>query len=153
MAGGFPFGSAVVFGNPSLPSSTASEAADGRQPGGRPLGYATGAPPRTQLFQVNVTPQVNALGVAQQATLIVPETRENRFVTLIAPTIAFAILISVGTSFNALSSFTLPPLIPYEVSLAGNQAIYAMTTSPVFVAIQVQIAPAIASDTERRLGR
>lgn len=149
---GLPFGQSLMFGNPSLPTSTASDRADGRQPGGVPLGHYTGAPPRTQLFQVNVTPIVNALGVVQPPTLIVPETTANRFVTLTAPLIAFAVLVSPAADFKAASSFTLTVAIPYEISLPGNQALYAVTTSPVFVAIQVQIAAAIASDTERRLG-
>jgi len=143
---------ALRFGDPSLPATTAADPTLGRQPGGRPLGYYTGAPPRTQLFQINVTPQVNGLGVVQAPTPIVPATTQNRFVTLTAPLIAFAILVSPEASFNALSSYVLPPGLPYEISLPGNEALYAVTTSPVFVALQIQIAPAIASDTERRLG-
>jgi hypothetical protein len=147
--------SGLRFGDPSLPATTAAMdpgAMPGRQPGGRPLGYATGAPPRTQLTQVNVTPNVNALGVVQQPTLIVPGTTQNRFVTLTAPLLAFAILVSSEASFNPFSSYTLPPGLPCEISLPGNEALYAVTTSPVFVPLQIQIAPAIASDTERRLG-
>lgn len=140
------------FADPSLPSTTAADGGFERQPNARPLGYATGAPPRTRLLQVNVTPQVNALGVAQPPTLIVPETPENRFVTLTAPSIAFAVLINSDASFNPLSSFVLPPGVGYEISLPGFEALYAVTTSPVFVALQIQIAPAIAADTQRRLG-
>lgn len=140
------------FGDPSLPSATAADGIASRQPGGRPLGFYTGAPPRTRLFQVNVTPLANALGVLQQPTLIVPETRENRFVTLTAPSIAFAVLISSEASFNALAAFVLPPGAAYEISLPGLEALYAVTTSPVFVPVQIQIAPAIAADTERRMG-
>lgn len=140
------------FGDPSLPATTAADPALGRQPGGRPLGFYTGAPPRTQLTQVNVTPNVNALGVVQQPTLIVPATTQNRFVTLSAPLLAFAILVSPEASFNAFSSHTLLPGVPYEISLPGNEQLFAVTTAPVFVPLQIQIAPAIASDTERRLG-
>lgn len=140
------------FGDPSLPSTTAADRLDQRQPGGRPLGFYTGAPPRTQLLQVSVTPQVNALGVAQAPTPIVSPTRENRFITLTAPNIAFAVLVCPDSVFNALSSFTLPPGLAYEISLPGNEGLYAVTTSPVFVPLQIQIAPAIASDTERRWG-
>jgi hypothetical protein len=143
---GFP------FGDPSLPATTAADPTLGRQPGGRPLGFYTGAPPRTQLTQVNVTPNVNALGVVQQPTLIVPGTTQNRFVTLTAPVLAFTILVSSEASFNPFSSHVLPPGLPYEISLPGNEQLYAVTTAPVFVALQIQIAPAIASDTERRLG-
>jgi len=144
--------SGLRFGDPSLPATTAADPTLGRQPGGRPLGFYTGAPPRTQLTQVNVTPNVNALGVVQQPTLIVPPTTQNRFVTLTAPLLAFAILVSSEASFNPFSSYTLPPGLPYEISLPGNEQLFAVTTSPVFVPLQIQIAPAIASDTERRLG-
>lgn len=146
-------GLGLRFGEPSLPATTAADASVvTRQPGGRPLGFYTGAPPRTQLFQVNITPQVNGLGVPQPATLVVPETRENRFVTVTAPSIAFAVLVCPSATFNPLSSFVLPPGVAYEISLPGLEALYAVTTSPVFVPIQIQIAPAIAADTERRLG-
>lgn len=148
MSGGFH----NPFGDPSLPATTAGDRNGGRQPGGRPLGYLTGAPPRTQLVQVNVTPIMNALGVLQVPTLIVPCTPENRFITIMAPLIAFAILVSPSASFNPASSFTLPPGLPYEMSLPGNEELYAVTTSPVFVALQIQLAPAIAADTQRRLG-
>lgn len=144
--------SGLRFGDPSLPATTAADPMLGRQPGGRPLGFYTGAPPRTQLFQVNVTPQVNALGAVQPPTLIVPPTTQNRFVTLAAPFLAFAILVSPEASFNTFSSFTLPPGLPYEISLPGNEQLFAVTTAPVFIALQIQVAPAIASDTERRLG-
>src|SRR5512135_3102908 len=103
------------FGEPSLPATTAADSMLGRQPGGRPLGFYTGAPPRTQLTQVNVVPRVNALGVVQQPTLIVPATTQNRFVTLTAPLIAFAILVSPEASFNPFSSYTLPAGLPYEI--------------------------------------
>jgi hypothetical protein len=141
------------IGNPSLPATTAGDRADGRQPNSRPLGYDTGAPPRTQFLQVNVTPRVNALGVLQAPTLIVPATPENRFVTITAPAIAFAVLLNPSAIFTPAGSFMLPPGLPYETSLPGLEELYAVTTSPVFVALQIQLAPAIAADTQRRLGR
>lgn len=147
MPGGFH-----SFGDPSRPSSTAADNYPSRQPGGRPLGYATGAPPRTTFLQINVTPIVNALGVAQQPTLIVPATPDNRFITITAPLVAFAVLINSAATFNPAASFTLPPGLPYELSLPGLEEIYAVTTSPVFVALQIQLAPAIAADMQRRLG-
>ena len=95
---------------------------------------------------------MNALGAVQTPTLIVPVTPPNRFITLVAPWIAFAVLINPEASMNPLSNIVLPPGLPFEIPLPGNQALYAVTTSPVFVQLQIQIAPAIASDTERRLG-
>jgi len=100
---------------------------------------------------MQVTPIVNALGVPQIPTLIVPETRENRFITLIAPRNNFAIYIDGAPNLNVLSSLALPAGLPYEVSLPGNEGLWAVTDSPTFQTIQIQIAPAIASDLERRL--
>lgn len=140
------------LGDPSVPSVTAAMPGSFRQPGGLPLGAYTGAPSRTLLYRMNVTPMVNALGVVQAPTQIVAPVPQNRFVTLTAPSILFAVLVGPEASFNALSSFTLTAGLPYEISLPGNQALFAVTTSPVFVALQIQIAPAIAADTERRLG-
>jgi hypothetical protein len=140
------------FGNPSLPSDTASEQGRPRsQPNTQPVGWLTGAPPATRLLQLPVTPIVNGAGLIQQPTLIVPETRENRFVTLTAPFVAFLIYIDFAANFGTQSSFSLPPGLPYEISLQGNQKLYAVTDSPVFLPLRIQIAAAIASDTERRL--
>jgi hypothetical protein len=143
--------SVFSLGNPTRPADTAAEAPMGRQPHSVPLGAYTGAPPRTRLLQIPVTPLVNALGIPQQPTVIVPETRGNRFVTLLAPINNFSILINGDPSFNPTSSLVLPAGIPYEITLPGNQKLYAATTAPTFQLLQVQIADAIASDTERRL--
>jgi hypothetical protein len=139
------------FGNPTRPTDVASDTCNVRQPNSVPVGTYTGAPPRTQLTQIPVTPIVNGAGVAQAPTVIVPETRGNRFVTLLAPINNFAILINGEASFNPTSSLILPAGIPYEITLQGNQKLYAVTTAPTFQLLQVQIADAIASDTERRL--
>ena len=139
------------LGDPSVPSQTAADPRLGRQPFSQPLGQLTGAPPRTQLTQIRVTPIVNAGGIVQVPTLIVPDTRENRFITLLAPFINFSVYVSAQANFNVLSALALPVGQPYEVALPGFQKLYAVTDSPVFVALQIQIAPAIASDTERRL--
>jgi hypothetical protein len=139
------------IGDPSLPSQTAADPRLGRQPGGQPLGRDTGAPSRTLLTQVRVTPMVNALGVAQQPTPIVLGTRENRFITLLAPFVNFRVYIAMSANVTPLSSLALPAGIPYEISLAGGQELYAATDAPVFLSVQIQVAPAIASDTERRL--
>jgi hypothetical protein len=140
------------FGEPSTPSQMASMGDHARfQPNTRPVGHYTGAPPATRLTQVPVTPIVNGAGIIQVPTLIVPETRENRFIILTAPFVAFSIYINDAANFSLLSALALPPGLPYEVTLQGNQKLYAVTDSPVFLPLRIQIAAAIAGDTERRL--
>jgi hypothetical protein len=138
------------FGDPSIPAQAAADRV-GRQPQGRPLGSETGAPSRTSLSQMLVTPITNGAGVVQSPTKIVPCTRENRFVTLTAPFNNFAIYVNVDPNLNPRSSLALPPGLPYEITLAGNQDLWAVTDAPTFQTVRIQIAPAIASDTERRL--
>lgn len=133
------------FGEPSRPRDTAAEI--GRpQPFSQPLGQSTGAPPQTVLRQVVVVPY------GQQATCVVPATRENRFVTLTAPKSNFAIFISGVEAVNPNFGLPLPQGLPYEVSLPGNQAIYAVSDAPgITLKLNVQIASALAGDLERRL--
>lgn len=134
-----------------MPAQAAGDVFAPRQPNAQPLGALTGAPPRTRIMQVLITPIVNGAGVPQAPTMIVPETRENRFITLTPPVSAFTIYMNTEAHFNVLSALALTPGIPYEIALAGGQTLYAVTNAPTFQALQVQIAPAIASDTERRL--
>ena len=139
------------FNDPSLPGQVATDPRSLRQPNAQPLGANTGAPPATRLLQLQVTPIANNAGVLQQPTLIVPETRENRFVILTAPFVTFRIYVNPAANFGTQSSFPLPPGLPYEISLQGGQKLYAVTDSPVFLSLAIQITAAISSDTERRL--
>ena len=134
-----------AFGNPSIPADTAT----GRQnpyaqPNSQPLGSDTGAPPQTSLKNVNVPPQ------GQYAT-VVPPTRENRFITLVAPRVGFTIFIGMTEGVDATSGMPLPAGLPYEVSLPGKQALYASSNAPVYLQVTVQIAAALAGDLERKL--
>jgi hypothetical protein len=139
------------FRDPSQPHDVAADTCATRQLNSQSLGFMTGAPPRTLLSQVLVIPIVNGAGVLQVPTMIVPATRENRFVTLTAPLILFSVYVNGEANFSTLSALSLPPGTAYEISLPGNQALYAVTDSPVFVSLRVQIASALAGDTERRL--
>lgn len=143
--------SAAELGDPSLPFQTAADPRSFRQPNTQPVGTLTGAPPRTQLFQLRVTPVVNSAGVLQVPTRIVPATRENRFITLVAPLTGFLIYVKSEAAFNLLSDLSLPPGLPYEISLPGNQELFAVTDAPIFLSLRVQVTAAISSDTERRL--
>ena len=131
------------FGEPSRSLSTASDFTPRAQPFSKPLGAYTGAPTQTQL--------VNSLvGAGIVPTCIVPSTRENRFVTLTAPLVAFTVFVGgAGVSLNQGTALT--PGLPYEISLPGNQAIYAVSNCPIALRLQIQIAAALAGDLERRL--
>jgi hypothetical protein len=113
------YGSA--FGNPSIPQMAARDAGS-RSPNSQPAGALTGVPTRTQFFNVQVTPG--------QATLIVPQTRENRFIILLAPFFAFSIYVGESAGISNLNGLALPPGIPYEVTLPGNQMLYAVSNAP-----------------------
>jgi hypothetical protein len=130
---------------------TASDPRFARSPNSQPLGSNTGAPPRTQLSQQLVTPRVNATGVVQAATVLVPATAGNRFVTLTAPLNNFSIFVNGEANFNVLSSHRLPAGLPFEIALPGNQALYAVTDAPTYQSVQIIIAEAISSESERRL--
>lgn len=137
------------FADPSQAVETAA-ASGGRQPNTVGLGAYTGAPLRTTLATVLVTPALDAAGNQLPPTLVVPATRENRFVTFLAP--STGPIIYIGESgVNTNSGFALPPGQPWEVPLVGNQALYAVNNGPTTIGLGVQIAPALAGDTERRL--
>ena len=137
--------SAFGFGEPSRSQDTAAELGSRAQPFSVPLGTRTGAPPQTRLETVVVSPNL-------PATRVVQETVVNRFVTLIAPFSNFTIYIAGNSSVSATNGIALPAGLPYEISLPGNQAIYAITDAPgVIMRLRVQVAAAIVGDLERRL--
>jgi hypothetical protein len=134
------------FQNPSTPSSVAADRSVRPQPNSGPLGQYTGVPPATRLLTSSVAP------AGRQAVCLVPKTRENRFVVLIAPAVAFTVFISSSQAVGSGIGMPLPAGIPYEISLPGNQEIYATSNAPVFLDVTVQIAAALAGDLERNLG-
>lgn len=86
-----------------------------------------------------------------QPSCIVAGTRENRFITLTAPVVNFSIFIAGNEGVSLSNGIPLPPGLPYEVSLPGNQALFAVTDAPVYLRVRVQIAAALVGDLERRL--
>lgn len=114
-----------------------------RQPNTVPVGFSTGAPPQTRFFSVPVA-------VGTVPTLIVQGTRENRFILLSAPLVGFSFFVG-GTDVGVGAGLPLPAGLPYEVTLPGNQALYAVTNAPVMISLGVQIIVAITGDVERRL--
>lgn len=121
------------------------------QVGSIPLGAKTGAPPWTQFRSYQVIP-ASAVGVGgQQATLVVDAAAPSRAVTFIAPLVGFSIFIGdAGVSNNPGSrGYALPPGLPHEIIIPGNQSVYAVTDSPVFLTVRLQIAALLVGDRER----
>lgn len=104
----------------------------------------TGAPAPTYLAAVQVAPATGGV-----PTKVVTKTRENRFAKLIAPIAPFAIYIG-DSGVNVNSGLALPPGIPFEITLPGNQELYAVTDAPVSMVLRVQVAAAISGNVERR---
>ena len=130
-----------AFGDPSIPRQTAVDVG-GRPPNSRSAGAYTGAPTQTQFLAAPITPGA--------ASLIVPQTRENRFIIITAPFVGFSIFVG-GSGVSILNGLRLPAMLPYEITLPGNQALYAVSNAPVRLQLSLQIAPAITGDIERRL--
>jgi hypothetical protein len=140
------------LGDPGLPGQGGMGAQPGApgagpQIGSRPLGWRTGAPPRTSLRVIQVIPS-SAVGliqqnIAQPATQIVGADAQSRVAILTAPFVAFTIFVSDSEGVTPRDGMPLPPGLPYEIILVGNQPLYAVTDSP------VQIAPILIGDRER----
>ena len=136
----------LSFGDPSLATQVAADLTLRPQPNSKPLGYYQGAPPQTRFSAALVKPAV----FGREPTCIVMSTRENRIVTVTAPLVPFRIF--VGSASVSVSQGTaLTPGIPYEISLPGDQGLYAVTNAPVYLRLEVQIAAAMAGDLERRM--
>jgi hypothetical protein len=135
-----------LFGDPSVPIAVAADNGR-RQPNAGPLGQYTGAPPATRLSTMRVSAAGNA------AICIVPATRENRFIVLTAPFTAFSIYIGQHQDVDATNGVALPNGIPYEISLPGDEALYAASNAPVSLRLAIQVAGALMGDLERNLAR
>lgn len=136
-----------MLGDPSTPTSVATEISSRTQPNSVELGHYTGVPPQTQLKNELVAP----FGANPTATCIVPATRENRFVILTAPLVGFSIFVGDSSGASPTQGIALPPGLPYEITLPGNQSLYAVTDAPTYLRVRVQVAAAITGDLERRL--
>lgn len=134
-------------------SAAASQASPGGQIGSRPLGYRTGAPPRTVLRSFQVIPFVAVgkviQGRSQQATRIVEADTASRSVVLTAPFVGFSIYVNGDEDVQPGNALRLPPGLPYEIPLVGHQALFAVTDAPVFLTLNVQVAPYLIGDRER----
>ena len=116
------------------------------QPNSQPLGAVTGVPPATRVYGVQVSNRVGGV-------MLVGPDRAGRSVRITTPDIAFGVFIGVGAGGGGESpnpgGFPIAPAIPYEIILSGYQTIWAITNSPVFVQVLVQVAPLLIGDRER----
>ena len=137
-------------GNPGGAEAAFTAVAPGpglSQVGAEVLGSMTGAPPRTQAFSVQVPPDIQG----QQPVRIVAQDRASRVVTLTAPAVGFTVFVGgPGVIAGGSTGVALTPAIPYDFILPGLQDLYAVTDAPVFLRLQVQVAPLLIGDRERR---
>ena len=112
-----------------------------RQPNGAPLGARTGAPVRTVIKTINIAP-----GTAP--TQVVDGTRENRIIILTAPFVGFTIFVG-DSGVDTTKGYGLVSAIGHEFVLPGFQEMWAVSDSPTFLMLRVQIAPILIGDTER----
>lgn len=115
-----------------------------------PLGSLTGAPPFARMERISVVPYA-ALGGAgrRQPTVIAAAMRANRVVICTAPLVGFAIFVG-DSGVQPGFAFQLPPGLPYDFIIPGGQVLYAVTNAPTFMPLQVQNAPLLIGDKERR---
>lgn len=120
-------------------------------PNSVPLGALTGAPVRTIFRSYQIIP-ASAVGVGgNEATLIVPPTAANRVISLLAPAVNFRIFIG-DSGVSPGVGLALPAGQPYETIIPGLQGVYAVTDAPVFLVLQVQIAPILYAEQQRKVG-
>ena len=114
-----------------------------------PLGSITGAPPWAKLQMLQVIPFV-AVGVTGQTpTLVASRERQNRVIIVTAPLVGFSVYIG-DSGVRPGYAFVLPGGLPYDIIIPGGQELYAVTDAPTFLALQVQSAPLLTGDKERR---
>lgn len=143
----------VGFGNPGPLISAGVRATPAFQPtpNSEPLGALTGAPVRTIFRSYQIIP-ASAVGAGgNEAVLIVPPTAANRVISLLAPAVNFRIYIG-DSGVTPQNGYALPPGQPYETVIPGLQDIYAVTDAPVFLRLQVQIAPILYAEQQRKVG-
>ena len=140
MGFGSPVGAALIEAGVGVQPRMAS------QPGSQPIGGDTGAPMHT----VTTTKLVAPSGAAGGPTQVVGPDRASRVVTLIAPNVAFSIF--VGDAGVKITDMALPGGgLPYDIVLPGLQELYAVTDSPTFLSLRIQIAPLLIGDRERTM--
>lgn len=116
-------------------------------PNNVPVGANTGAPPRTRFYSRQVIPS-SAVGGRDEPTKIVEGTSENRSVTLLAPVNSGTVYIG-DAGVTPATGFALPEGLAFVAFLVGLQDLYAVTDSPTYTQIQVQVAVILAAEQAR----
>lgn len=114
-----------------------------------PLGSLTGAPPWARLHNLQIIPFIAVGANGQVPTLVAPRERQNRVVIVTAPSVGFSIFIG-DSGVRPGYAFSLPGGVAYDIIIPGGQELYAVTDAPTFLVIQVQDAPLLIGDKERR---
>jgi hypothetical protein len=115
-------------------------------PNSEPLGSETGAPPRPRWFSMQVAPY----GTKNAPVLIAPETRDNRIVTVVSPSVGFTVYVG-DAGVSPLNGYALSPGVSDDFALVGFQSLYAVTDAPVFLRLQIKIFSILLAERERRL--
>ena len=136
---------AAALGNPSAAEFSIAPGPGLGQVGAEVLGSLTGAPPYTKTAKLLIAP----FDGNREPARIVAAHRQSRVITLSAPVVGFTIFVG-GSDVQPGVGIALPPLIPYDFILPGYQELYAVTDAPVFLPLQLQIAPLLIGDRERR---
>ena len=111
-------------------------------PNSQPTGAKAGVPAYTRLYSRQVT---------QTAQQIVLPTSENRIITLLAPLVGEPISIGTdaGVTAGGAAGVTLPPGVAYTITLVGLQELYAITSSPTALPLQIQVSIILMAERER----
>jgi hypothetical protein len=113
--------------------------------GAEALGSLTGAPPQTDLYERQVAPSASGATPVR----VVDNARASRVATFTAPSVGFSIFVG-GSGVQPGQGTRLPPGLPYDMVIPGFQELFAVTDAPVFLPLQVQVAPLLIGDRERR---
>jgi len=114
-----------------------------------PLGSITGAPPWARLQKIEIIPFAAVGNRGQVPTLVAARERQNRIIIVTAPAVGFGIYIG-DSGVRPGYSFVLPPGVAYDIIIPGGQDLYAVTDAPTYLSVQVQAAPLLVGDKERR---
>ncbi len=113
-------------------------------PNSEPVGYQTGAPPRTRMFSLSLPAGTTPIQIIQG-------TPENRIVILTAPNVAFTIFIG-NEGVDTRTGFALPAGLAQEIPIVGLQDIYAVTDAPVPLRLQVIVSSILLAERQRQVG-
>jgi len=112
-------------------------------PNSEPMGSITGTPVRTRLYSFPLLP-------GPTAVQIISETRENKIALVTPPNVGFTVYIG-DAGVTPQTGFALQPGVEKEIILAGFQQVFAVSDAPVMLRLQIEVAPILLAERERRL--